>query len=664
MRSWARGIPVLLAAAAAFLLFRSHEGIAPEGPSPPTSPAADAPTLHAAPAAPASRAHPLPPPQTDPETHADLAGTVRDAAGAPVARAHVTLLLAEPGGAVSRGTVRTDAEGRYRIPLAFLARLSAPARASVSALVAAWHADHGQARAALPQPLPADGLTQDVTLQRGRVLRGRVLGPSGEAAPEATLRLLVGAPGTDPIHLGDSEADGRFALLLPEAPAGARIVAWHPRWGHAVRDLPAPAAPADLGDVRLEPLPTIRGRTLLSDATPAAGLEVAARWIGAAHGDGGPLTAALGRPRAYATVRSDETGAFVLAVPAGSRWSLAAPGTKGVEAEAGEQDVRIVLGGTRVRVAVRDPSGTPLPGATLVGVGWKPEETNLFEEFRAGRIDLATARERAEWFSAGSAGSSDDFVLAPGSHVAFVANLEGLRPGEVALTVPAGRSEIPVDLVISEVQSRGRLRLRCLLPTGEEAPAALVDAETLLGAGVFRGVVDLPDGLPALPVGSLHLAVTPTLPGIEPHVHEAETWSLPAARRVEVVAEETREVTFRHASGGRIRLLLRPPPGAPPAPGPKDEGFWDGPAVRLVHLESAVARRPMFVHTEDESGRARSSGSVALVGTPCRSATLFPPGRYRLDVARPGSGWQDVYAAREVVIDAGRFTEVEIDLPP
>lgn len=122
-----------------------------------------------------------------------------------------------------------------------------------------------------------------------------------------------------------------------------------------------------------------------------------------------------------------------------------------------------------------------------------------------------------------------------------------------------------------------------------------------------------------------------------PRQVEPASWALPATTRVQVRADVVTEVELRHQLAGRVRLLLRPPAGAPAPPGPDDES-WNGPAVRVVNTETQQSTRLDLVYCEDEPGHASSGGSVAPVGTPSRSATLLIPGHYRIEVAARGSG--------------------------
>lgn len=593
-----------------------------------------------------------------------LRGRVLAADGRPVAGAHVDAALEEGAARLPLARCTSNAAGRYELDLRFLADLTQPRRASSTCTVRAWHAEHGHAQLALPTVRSHDGLTSDLTLLGERMLLGHVTGPDGAPVPGARLNLLAEAPDSRPYLAGTSDSDGRFALpILKPDPPRRHLWAWAPHVGGALVELPPGPGPADVGEVRLVPLAPIRGQVLLADNTPAPHVLVSARICEAALlGDDVP-----GGPCGYsdfeATVIADERGGFQVQVPPQSQVELTAEGTQVVEAIAPQSDIILRIQQVLVQVNINDDSGERLRNVGLAVSRFSSEERALFDALRAQRVALWSVAPGQVRTDAWSGGGTFFLSETPGTCLWLLAETEGCIPDAQGLVVPSDAARVAVTLTLRAPRTAGRVRLTCVLPDGRSAPAARVHLRSPGGGTLFRGVVELPEGLPLVAVGQWILEATPTTPGDAARRVEPDAWALSAGCPVTVSAEGVTDLRLAHEAGGRLRLTLRPPSGPTPPTGPDDAGFWSGPRARVLAIPSGEATGLEFVHSEHEDGRARGWGSVVPLGRPARAATLLAPGHYRLEVAARGSGWKDPLVAAEVTIHPGRFSDLELDLP-
>ncbi len=129
-----------------------------------------------------------------------LAGTVRDAAGAPVAKAEIQV---GEWSELGYQRIRTDAQGAYRF--AGLAPGKLRARATSEA--------HGKADATL-EATPGADLRWDPVLSAGLLCRGRVLDVEGKPVANAMVEanLETPMPGNDWYAHESTDREGRFTL--------------------------------------------------------------------------------------------------------------------------------------------------------------------------------------------------------------------------------------------------------------------------------------------------------------------------------------------------------------------------------------------------------------------------------------------------------------------
>jgi hypothetical protein len=265
-----------------------------------------------------------------------VAGTVRDAAGRPLAG----ILVRAEGlgdGLAARGPAetRTDFEGRFLLEGLELGRAEVVARQDPLQVGASRAVRVGETRAALDLVLPEAG-----------VLAGRV-SAGGRAPPPGTTVLAVAmraGPGTIQLGRVATDASGNFELGLP---AGE----------YRVHAAPGAAARADLrvapAFARVEPRRTTRLELALSPAQREEGVEVLVEEPGGAPSPGATVT--LARP---------DDGRVALATAAGEDGRVTL-------------DARMGMAGRPVTIRARNGgrSGSvtlPLPEAGTVAVRLSP----------------------------------------------------------------------------------------------------------------------------------------------------------------------------------------------------------------------------------------------------------------------------------------------------
>jgi hypothetical protein len=103
-----------------------------------------------------------------------------------------------------------------------------------------------------------------------------------------------------------------------------------------------------------------------------------------------------------------------------------------------------------------------------------------------------------------------------------------------------------------------------------------------------------------------------------------------------------------------VRLVLRPPPGAPAS-----ETTY---SLRLMPAAGGDAVHPM-TYPEDPSGKppSRMSSHFAL-GRPVITAEAIAAGDYRLEVAREGMGWATPAASGPIRVLAHELVDLTLDL--
>ncbi|MGH7150660.1 MAG: carboxypeptidase-like regulatory domain-containing protein, partial [Planctomycetota bacterium] len=297
----------------------------------------------------------------------DVAGSVTDAAGAPIPGASLRIgsehrevvLLPDTREGHSPPPLQavSDARGEFRIGSVPLGRQTIQARAP-------WFGT-----AALALEVPPEGLrgVRLVLAQEARVL-GRVVSPGG--APVAGARVKCGDPATFAASTAASDLDGRFELAgLPEGPA--YLVAEHALEGFAHARLELLPGATQVWEPTLAPTPRIRGTLLDESGRPLEGWSIA--------------LCRAGQDGAVATAASDPEGRFLFPHLCEPRYDLVVHGRDAwmelpflVERNVrpgGERTLRLrdlsAATGTIVGRAV-GPAGEPVSGTMVTG--WHAED--------------------------------------------------------------------------------------------------------------------------------------------------------------------------------------------------------------------------------------------------------------------------------------------------
>ncbi len=260
-----------------------------------------------------------------------LAGIVTRAEdGRPVTRAAVLVSLQVLGTFVLSLEAETDTDGRYTLDLPMPGTVT-----SISAERAGYRTEWAELDNERTVGAGME-VRHDLTLERGGVITGRVMGPEG-----ALVGAEVGATNPEWYFSATTDRDGRF--VLPGVPR-ERFVVIASLWGYSMPDRPddpdraledgtAPerfvvdlteAATAEV-EIGMLPWTTVRGRVTTNDGKPAAGAVVAAAGGGPAaraEADGtfaiGPLAAGEQEITATAAGGAAAAGVTVL-VPAPRR---------------------------------------------------------------------------------------------------------------------------------------------------------------------------------------------------------------------------------------------------------------------------------------------------------------------------------------------------------
>jgi protocatechuate 3,4-dioxygenase beta subunit len=296
-----------------------------------------------------------------------IAGTVRDATGAPVARARVEALeefggvpfMFAGGGGWEPDTGRveavTDERGRFRLEGV------APGLHTVRAAARGF----GRAR----RPSIAAGRSVDLTLLPGGSIVGSVIGSDGRPAAGALVRVEAEAPQMGAaVPLEKTDSAGRFEIVGLEA-GPYRLVARHEGY-----------APSVLSGVVVERAGEVRADLVLEGGVPVTGRlvggseqPVAGRaWIDELSG--------ARTPRSLADVLRADAGADgvfrIEGVPAGSHvLVVTAPGhsSQRVDVQVRPKDGLADLGdlfletGLTIRGRVSDRDGAPIADAQIRG---------------------------------------------------------------------------------------------------------------------------------------------------------------------------------------------------------------------------------------------------------------------------------------------------------
>ncbi len=264
-----------------------------------------------------------------------------------------------PASTVSGGGVQTstDEEGRFRLS-------GLPSDADVDLAV------RPPTRFIAPPPTRAKPGVVDlvIRLALGATISGRVVGPDGSPAKNASVSAQWKSPATGRTGFGSSmlQEGGRFRIegLADDAVATVNVQSWSPAGGETLRPAQVENVRAGTDDllVRLEAGVSIEGKVVYADGRPAA-----FSWIQLARPDrpgtfanGGQVTdAAAGTFKAAGL----EPGTYLLTVMS----QRGAPMGEPTRVDAPARDVRIVVA-TPVRLAGRVEGA--MPGIEYWVVAW------------------------------------------------------------------------------------------------------------------------------------------------------------------------------------------------------------------------------------------------------------------------------------------------------
>lgn len=282
---------------------------------------------------------------------ASVAGAVRDSTGQPMAGALVT---SKP---ICDKAANTDREGRFRVawrPYASIREVFVLAR---------------------DPPHNLAGLTQvrnqsepvEVTLAPAFIVRGRITDPNDKPVPAASVRLIGMMTGwiTHAVPDAFTDANGVYEIVaVPPARENWRYSIEVRAQGYGpteLRDLPFDSPVAQRVEVRPVALApanrSISGVVVDANGAPGAGLPIII------SGPRGSDTA--GQPSRRAV--SDEQGRFAvdrvcagpLRIQAG--WGGTQPGPGMLDAQGGDQNVKVILGREGVHMEYRSLLGKRLP---------------------------------------------------------------------------------------------------------------------------------------------------------------------------------------------------------------------------------------------------------------------------------------------------------------
>ncbi len=304
----------------------------------------------------------------DPEASAPwvVAGRVTDRDGRGIEGAEVCFGVYRGPRPPTDTIVRTDAQGGYR------ARVAAPAAmpplqrftAGLSAFARAPGYLRGDARRAVGTLARLPPVIEwDWALERGHVLRGRVVEADGRCPEGVSVRLHACATDEDAAPAPCDE-DGSFELRIPGAgDFTLRAEAMHRFLAEAARPIRLdPDEDAEAPPLILPAGESIAGVLRWADGRPAAGATLWAEWRGSA--DRVPATEG-GREEAMTVVGPEgcfrfdglEPGRFALRGEEG----MVPDGPPLAMAETGETRLVLVTRAGAARFRVRDASGQPVP---------------------------------------------------------------------------------------------------------------------------------------------------------------------------------------------------------------------------------------------------------------------------------------------------------------
>ena len=352
----------------------------------------------------------------------DVAGTVVDPEGEPIAGAQVNLARSrtmEMGGAVMQMMMMTsdstDGEGRFEF------EDQEPGRISLSAVAPGWQQVK---RDDIEVPKGEDLENLELPLPVGAIVQGRVTGPDGTPAIGASVSQVGEAvPMHDPMQGVRADGDGYYRLD-GLAPGPTSLQARHPDWPRGVKDVEIEEGLNNV-DLELEGGHEVSGRVSDLSGILVAGATV--RLIPAGRSWGGPAA------------RSGFDGSFLIPGVQDGDYGIR------VQAESyapSSGDERVNVRGEPVRdLALRLSAGATL-GGTVSGL--EPEELvkvgvraagPTFTGFDGARVDR-DGEYRIEH-------------LPPGDY-SVVAEMEGSgRRASGHVTIDEGAEEASLDLAFT-----------------------------------------------------------------------------------------------------------------------------------------------------------------------------------------------------------------------
>ncbi|MEM7201896.1 MAG: carboxypeptidase regulatory-like domain-containing protein [Planctomycetota bacterium] len=393
-------------------------------------------------------------------------------------------------------------------------------------------------------------LKQDLWLEHGATVQGRVVDAAGSPVPDANVALhATEDPARIAIYASPrTDALGRFSLPITD-PGDYHLIAHAATAG--VADL-ALGAIADrdvaVGDVELRTLGTLQGRVTLSDGTALAQARVVyARAedpsIGSDHRFLEMSDAGV-RPTRNAAVSTDAEGKFRMAGLAPGRYALGLADDLGVTHEelfdTTPAAAELRLPCQLLSVAVRHQDGSFAARGKLHWRGSGPEAEGLPTGSGAAVLRRGPSR------TVPLQGAAIDLLLPHDTTVVLAARDTGGRSTEEVWRVEPGRARAQLTLQVQPPEPDGALRLVVIGPDG----AAVDD---------YRVTVETPEGhlrhqaWPAttepidLPPGRHRLIVRPTpKPG-------RDLWCA-ADLVIDIVSGHTTDAIASIQRGGSLQL--------------------------------------------------------------------------------------------------------------
>ena len=261
-----------------------------------------------------------------------------------------------------------------------------------------WYPDAASPEAALPITVAgADVITQDVVVDRKRVISGRVLDQAGQPVLGVYISAYAddldpSAPGSLPSYVGDgTDADGRFSidagrgafrLEIYDGNRNGYASEWFPDV-HSYQDAATVEVQddVDIGDLQVSLGATISGTVTSSSGAPVPHVEVG-DWL-ARYGivSGGTVTDQDG----HYTLTGVDPGTHTIGYSHyGAFQNVTRAVTIGAEQQVTDEDVTLTpvppeppTTGADVRGRILDERGLPVPGISVTWVDDPPSPLNF-----------------------------------------------------------------------------------------------------------------------------------------------------------------------------------------------------------------------------------------------------------------------------------------------